>query len=84
MKCDVYQGKKKRNKQVIVEAGKGTDREPKEIVEQLGELKQIKQIDVEENKPLIGLDPKAALEAIKKNGYHIAQVAAVVTEKAGH
>ena len=75
MKCDVYQGKKKRNKHVIVEAGKGTAQVAKEVVDMLGELKQIKQIEIEENKPSPGLDPKAVLASIKKNGYHIAQVA---------
>lgn len=81
MKCKVYQSSKKHNRYVVSPAEKGVSDLPKQAQDEIGTNGPWKEIELDPNRPLIGLDPKQALESILSYGYHVQEVTIIFEEK---
>ena len=81
MKCNVYPSSKKHNRYVIAPAEKGVSDLPKQAQDEIGTNGPWKEIELDPNRPLIGLDHGLALGSIQSHGYHVQEVTIIFEEK---
>ena len=81
MKCKVYPNSKKHNRYVIAPAEKGVSDLPKQAQDEIGTTGPWKEIELDPNHPLIGLDTGRALGSIQSHGYHVQEVTIIFEEK---
>jgi len=81
MKCKVYPYKGKLNTDIIVPSETNSKDLPLEIQKGISSSKEWKEIDINPDQPLIGLDPQEALKNIEDSGFHIQVVETKIEEK---
>ncbi|MGB2862934.1 MAG: YcgL domain-containing protein [Sedimentisphaerales bacterium] len=81
MKCKAYPSSKKHNRYVIAPVEKEIADLPKQAKDEIGTNKAWKEIDLDPNHPLIGLDPRQALGSIESHGYYVQEVTIIFEEK---
>ena len=81
MKYDVYVSAKFREKYLIVSEGTDISRISQKSCDEFDSSNYWKSIILDDDKPLIGLDPKVALDNIKKYGFYIHNMTAIKFEK---
>ncbi len=81
MKCKVYPSNKKHNHYIIASAEKKVTDLPKQAQDEIGTNKPWKEIDLNTNRVLIGLDSRQAIKSIESHGYHIQEVTIIFEEK---
>ncbi len=85
MKCKVYPSMKKHNRYVIVPSQTQINSNdfPSEAKNEIGKNQPWKEIDLEPDRPLIGLNPSEATKSIENQGYHIQEVSILFEEQVG-
>jgi uncharacterized protein YcgL (UPF0745 family) len=81
MKCKVYPTVKKHNRYIIAPSEVKVSDLPKQAQDGIGANKAWKEIELDPEQPLIGLDPNQAIKNIKSKGFHVQEVTVLFKEE---
>jgi uncharacterized protein YcgL (UPF0745 family) len=71
MECNIYKGKRKQDHYLFIPVTSPLDDIPGPILEMLGEIELVMQLDITEQSKLVQSDARAVLETISEKGFYI-------------
>jgi uncharacterized protein YcgL (UPF0745 family) len=81
MKCKVYPSIRKYNRYIVAPSEVLVSALPRQAQDEIGQNKAWKEIELDPQRPLIGLNPKHAIKSIKSQGFHIEEPTILFEER---
>lgn len=81
MKCKLYPSIRKHNRYIVAPSEAQVSALPKQAQDEIGQNQAWKEIELNPERSLIGLDTKQAIKSIKSQGFYIQEVSILFEEK---